>query len=231
MEKEELLDRYEATLDEGTYLEARRLYEAALAESAGDARLLFEYGYLQECHGRNALRAAMSSYERAIELDPEWAKPRLQLIWASAALLQTDTAIGLYKQRLAAAPDDPREYRFLAYAYLVANEYEKAEQVVHAGLRLAPDDAWLVEQQGDVCAATGRPEEALAHWRRAVALDPEKLDPRYSAAFLLEREHRLGEAADEWRHIIRWLDERGYAVQAEWPKRELERLKAELESS
>jgi tetratricopeptide (TPR) repeat protein len=104
MDKEDLLDRYEATLDEGTYLEARRLHEAALVKTADDTRLLFEYGYLQECHGRNALRAAISSYERAIELDPQWAKPRLQLIWASAALLQTDTAIALYKQRLAAAP-------------------------------------------------------------------------------------------------------------------------------
>jgi tetratricopeptide (TPR) repeat protein len=228
MEKEELLDRYEATLDERTYLEARRLYEAALAETADDPRLLFEYGYLQECHGRSSLRAAISSYQRAIELDPEWAKPRLQLTWASAALLRTDEAIALYKQRLAAAPDDPREYRYLASAYLVAHEHEDAEKVVRAGLRLAPDDPWLVEQRGDVYAATGRPEEALADWRRALALDPEKIDPRYSAAFLLERERRLAEAVDEWRLIIRWLDERGHAVQAEWPRRELQRLEGKL---
>ena len=231
MDKEELLDRYEATPDEGTYLQARRLYEAALAETADDPRLLFEYGYLQECHGRNSLRAAISSYERAIEFDPEWAKPRMQLIWASAALLRTDTAIALYKQRLAAAPDDVREYRYLASAYLVAHEYEQAEQVVRAGLRIAPDDAWLVEQRGDVRAATGHPDQALADWRRALALDPEKIDPRYSAAFLLEREHRLAEAAEEWRHIIRWLDERGHALQAEWPRRELARLLAELGGS
>jgi tetratricopeptide (TPR) repeat protein len=231
MDKEDLLDRYEATLDEGTYLEARRLHEAALVKTADDTRLLFEYGYLQECHGRNALRAAISSYERAIELDPQWAKPRLQLIWASAALLQTDTAIALYKQRLAAAPDDPREYRYLASAYLVAHEYEKADKVVRAGLRLAPDDPWLIEQRGDVCAATGRPDQALADWRRAFALDPEKIDPRYSTAFLLEREHRLAEAAEEWRDIIGWLDERGHHVQAEWPRRELARLTAKLERS
>jgi len=231
MDKEELLDRYEATLDEGTYLEARRLYEAALAETADDARLLFEYGYLQECHGRNSLRAAVSSYQRAIELDPEWAKPRLQLIWASAALLRTDTAIALYKRRLAAAPDDPREYRYLASAYLVAHEYEEAEKVVRAGLQIARDDPVLLEQRGDVGAATGRPDQALAHWARAVARDPEEIDPRYSAAFLLEREHRFTEALQEWRHIIRWLDERGHTVQAEWPRRELERLTTKLESS
>lgn len=177
MDKKELLDRYEVTQDEGTYLEARRLYEAALAETADDARLRFEYGYLRECHGRNSLRTAISSYQRAIELDPDWARPRLQLIWASAALLQTDTAIALYKRRLAAAPDDVREYRYLAYAYLVAHEYEQEDKVVRAGLRLAPDDAWLVEQRGDVCAATGRPEEALANWRRAFTLDPGKAIP------------------------------------------------------
>jgi tetratricopeptide (TPR) repeat protein len=231
MDKEELLDRYEATLDEDTYLEARLLYEAALAETADDARLLFEYGYLQECHGRNSLRAAISSYQRAIELDPEWAKPRLQLIFASAALLQTDTAIALYKRRLAAVPDDPREYRYLASAYLVAHEHEEAEKVVRAGLRIAPDDPVLIEQRGDVCAATGRPDQALADWRRAFTLDPENLSPRYSAAFLFEREHRLAEAAEEWRHIIRWLDQRGYAVQAEWPRRELARLTTKIESS
>jgi tetratricopeptide (TPR) repeat protein len=231
MDKEELLDRYEATLDEGTYLEARRLYEAALAETADDARLLFEYGYLQECHGRNSLRAAISSYERAIELDPEWAKPRQQLIWASAALLQTDTAIALYKQRLAAAPEDPREYCYLASAYLVAHEHAEAEKVVRAGLRIAPDDPVLIEQRGDVYAATGRPDQALADWRRAFALDPENLSPRYSAAFLFEREHRLAEAVQEWRHILRWLDEHGHVVQTEWPKRELDRLKSKLESS
>ena len=73
----------------------------------------------------------------------------------------------------------------------------------------------LIEQRGDVCAATGRPDQALADWRRAFALDPDNLSTRYSAAFLLERERRLAEAAKEWRHIIRWLDERGYAVQAE----------------
>jgi hypothetical protein len=49
--------------------------------------------------------------------------------------------------------------------------------------------------------------------------------------FLLERQHRLAEAAEEWRHIIAWLDGRGYTVQAERPRRELARLTTKLESS
>jgi hypothetical protein len=50
---------------------------------------------------------------------------------------------------------------------------------------------------------------------------------RYSAAFLLEREGRLAEAADEWRFIVGWLEERGEAIHTDWPRRELHRLETQ----
>ena len=83
----------------------------------------------------------------------------------------------------------------------------------------------------DLYAATGRPEDALARWQRAFTLDPDNLSPRYSAAFLLERHDRLAEAAREWRFIIDWCEERGYAITADWPRRELQRLEARLGAS
>ncbi len=69
---------------------------------------------------------------------------------------------------------------------------------------------------------------ALTRWQRAFGLDPENLSPRYSAAFLLERQGRLAEAAGEWRFIIEWCEERGAAITADWPKRELQRLETRL---
>jgi tetratricopeptide (TPR) repeat protein len=225
-EPKELLDRYEATGDEEVYAQADRLYLVALAAEGDNARLLLEYGYLQECRGRFALRTAAARYEHAIVLAPDWDKPRHQLIGVQAALQRTDQAIALYQRRLAEAPDEPREYRFLAQAYLVAQEPGRAEQVVHAGLRLAPDDSVLLEQLGEVCAATDRPEEALGYWRRVFELDPDRIDPHYSAAFLLERQGRVAEAIGQWRLIIDWLVARGFTAQTAWPKRELERLQA-----
>ncbi len=47
---------------------------------------------------------------------------------------------------------------------------------------------------------------------------------RYSAAFLLERQGRLAEAAGEWRFIISWMEERGDTINLNWPRRELHRL-------
>jgi tetratricopeptide (TPR) repeat protein len=89
VEKEELLERYEALGEEADFLAAKPLYERALTEAA-DARLLNEYGYLLECHGRRELRRAVELYERAIELDPGNDKPHYQLISARAGLLEPE---------------------------------------------------------------------------------------------------------------------------------------------
>jgi hypothetical protein len=40
------------------YAQAMRAYQQLLAEHPQDARLHQAYGYLQECHGRNLIRAA-----------------------------------------------------------------------------------------------------------------------------------------------------------------------------
>jgi len=164
MQKEELLERYEAYGQESDYAEARRLYEQALANGAADARTLNGFGYLQECHGRRDLRAAAECYERAIEADPQWPKPHWQLIQVLSTLGENDRLIEHYRQRLAAAPTDPLAHAFLASVYMHARDYEHAAEIIHAGLEVAPDDPRLVELRGDVYAVAGHPEDALADW-------------------------------------------------------------------
>jgi tetratricopeptide (TPR) repeat protein len=223
MEKEELLERYEALGKESDFLAAKPLYEQALAE-VPDARLLNDYGYLLECHGRRELRRAVELYGRAIALDPDCDKPHYQLISAHAGLQQPELPVALYEQRLAASPGELREHRFLANAHRRAHAYERALAVVEAGLELAPDDFVLVAARGEAKAGLGDPEGALADWRRALELEPEDIGALYSSAFLLEQEGRVAEAVEAWRSIIDWNESRGYTLQAVWPRQELERL-------
>jgi tetratricopeptide (TPR) repeat protein len=222
MDKDDLIALLEERQDEETFEQTKRVLDAALAEGE-DAGLLLDYGYIHECRGRAGIREAIRWYERSLTLDPTIERTRHQLIQAYAALGQTHEAIELYKQRLAAAPDEIAEYRCLAHAYLAAGEYEEAGSVVEAGLRLT-QDAGLLEQQGSVLAGQGQEDEALATWARVFALDGERISARYSRAFLLERLGRLTDAVAEWEAIIAWLRERGYDIQAEWPERELARL-------
>jgi protein O-GlcNAc transferase len=227
-DKARLLELYEARGDPDTFARAKRLYEQALAGAgSSDAAVLLGYGYLLECHGRYSLRQAVAQYERAIALDPAVDKPHYQLIGAYAALGEPERSLERYQQRLARSPGEVREHRFLANAYLAARNYGEAGRVIEAGLGLAPDDRLLLEVRGQVRAATGDPEGALVDWRRAV--DPDhNLGPVYLSAFLLERLGRLEEAAAAWQSIIDWCQSHDAPLTAQWPRRELERLRGRL---
>ncbi len=224
LDKKDLLERYEATGDEAAYLEALPLYEQA-ARNGADPETLKDYGYLLECHARRLLRRAAEQYERAIELDPDYDKPRYQLISARAGLQESELPIAEYEKKLATAPDQIRWHRLLARAYLSAHEYDRARKVVDRGLALAPDDPMFVESRAEARAGTGDPEGALADWRRALELDPDHIGPLYMSAFLLERIGRRQEAMDNWQAIIDWSEARGNELDTIWPKQELERLK------
>jgi tetratricopeptide (TPR) repeat protein len=231
MNEHELLERYEALGDEADFLAAKPLFEQALAEAPDSSVLRRDYGYLLECHARNELRRAVGEYTRAIDLDPSADKARYQLNSAYAGLREQERAIAFCKQRLDASPRDVREYRFLASAYLLARDFDRAEAVVAAGLALEPGDRVLIAARGEVKAATGDPDGALADWRRALELDPDDIGPLYSSAFLLEREGRLDEARDAWQAVVEWLEARGGKLQSEWPKRELQRLQTRVASA
>ena len=189
MDKEELLLRYECEGGEELYAEAKPLFEAALADNPADARLLNAYGYLLECHGRRMIRAAAGYYQRAIDADPDWAKPRFQQIGALSALRDASEVIPRYEARLAESPDNTDAYQLLALAYFSDHDHPAAARVVAAGLDRFPGDPGLIEQQGDLHEATGRPDDALAWWRRAAQAAPDDygISMHYSAAFLLER--------------------------------------------
>jgi len=137
MDKDELLERYEALGQDEDFLAAKPLFEA---RSSGGSRarpactgpdaalLLRQYGYLLQCHGRIAIRRAIEQYERAIALDPGADKVRYQWIGAKAALFEPEDAITLYRQRVAASPRDVRELRFLAHAYLAAKDFRRCQR-------------------------------------------------------------------------------------------------------
>jgi hypothetical protein len=237
MDKDELLERYEALGEDDDFLAAKPLFEAEVQRresEAGlrgpeDALLLRQYGYLLECHGRITIRRAIGQYERSIDLDPAADKVRHQWIGAKASLGEPETAVDIHRQRVAAAPNEVRELRLLSSAYLAARDYDAAASVIAAGLAIAPDDPGLICDRGEVKARAGDVEGALADWHRGHQLDPEDFSSVYSSAFLLEREGRLPEAAQAWRHIADYAAQQGWELTAIWPRQELQRILELLE--
>ena len=238
MDKDELLERYEALGEDDDFLAAKPLFEAEIQrrEQSGtglhglaDALLLRQYGYLLNCHGRITIRRAIEQYQRSIDLSDD--DDQVQYMWtgAKATLDEAGDAVTRYRKRADAAPGDTRELRFLAHACLAAKDFDAAKGVIDAGLALAPDDAVLTEHRGDVKAHEGDVDRALTDWRRAHELYPENFSPVYSSAFLLDQEGRLAEAIEAWRLILDNATEHGWELTAAWPRQEIQRLQGQLE--
>jgi len=129
------------------------------------------------------LRLAVAMFERAIDLDPEFAL-------AHAALSRAHSAMYHYRhdlssQRLAAAraaadralkldPDLPDAHRALGYYYYFGyRDYDSALDELAIVEEARPNDAQLIADIGYILRRQGVWDEAVARQERALDLDPQ----------------------------------------------------------
>jgi Flp pilus assembly protein TadD len=121
-----------------------------------------------------------------------------------------------YKDALKLAPDDPRVWNNAGYSQYIQGRWEEAERALRTAARLAPGDAKVATNLGlalaargkldealavmgpavgpaaahanigYVLAATGRREQAVGHYRVALALRPDLATAREALARLAE---------------------------------------------
>lgn len=231
-EKYHLSEQLDQQYDEALYEKVVKLYEEALAEQPDHPEYLYQYSMILTRKAKRLLRKAAEQHERALQSPQlaayDWLENKLHgdLIQARAHLLENHKSIEFYKKRLEADPTNPMNYSFLIICYQHADQNKEAALIVETALKLFPNDSSLQYFLGEVLSRQGKVEEALAAWERSNELDNTKIDGRFSRAFLLKREGRLQEAAEEWRKIILFLNE--YEFNADWPKQELDKLEAEI---
>jgi TolB-like protein/Flp pilus assembly protein TadD len=161
-------------------------------------------------------REAAAQYEQAVALDPRFA-----LAWARLALARSlifgngqrltevrEGARTAAERALELAPQAPESYWAMAvYHRAVLGDPAGALEVLHRGLRVAPDDVNLLRNLGYAEQERGRPREALEPMRRAEFLDPRSWPNKLALANTLLRLHRPREARE--------VAERGLALSPE----------------
>jgi TolB-like protein/Tfp pilus assembly protein PilF len=127
------------------------------------------------------LRRAAAQYEQAVALDPGFAGAWARLsvshsgIYANGAPSRQDAeaARRAAERALELAPGIPDGHLALGdYYEWVKEDHEKALEAYARGMRVAPDDALLLQASAVAERHLGRWEEALAQLRRARELDP-----------------------------------------------------------
>ncbi|AWK86466.1 glycosyltransferase 61 family protein [Azospirillum thermophilum] len=150
---------------------AAGLLARAVAGAGEDAPFFVLLGSLLRRAGR--LERAAQAQERAVALDPALGAASFNLANARHAAGQAGAALRAFRQAARLLPRHPEPRRRLAELLLEAGEPAKALELLTGLLHEAPEATALRVGAGNAAAALGRPGQAAAHLRRALALQPD----------------------------------------------------------
>ena len=124
--------------------------------------------------------------------------PDLDVLMARGAALaqvgRTADAIATFDRALAIDPSNAAAKANLGTVSLGVRDYPRARAILEEALVLDPDVSRAHNALGVLAAETGHPDEAIAHWKRAVELNPKEWDTLFNLGKLLRRQGREAEA-------------------------------------
>jgi len=145
--------------------------------------LVFE---ARSTYSNDALRRARESYQRAVELDPNFAIAWTRLSQADASLYfvradqtaaRRDAAKRALENAQGLAPDSPETLLALGYyQYWVLRDYELARATFGRVSKMLPGSSEVPHALGGVARREGHWDESIAYWEAALTLDPRNLD-------------------------------------------------------
>lgn len=189
-------------------------YEAVLQRAPDHAEARCMLAAALQNLGRRYLNDSLSHYRRAIDVDPRLRKTHFNYLHALSLVGRLHEGIDKYKRLLKEDPLDPSNHLYLGFAYTLAADYERAEMMLREGLKLAPEDPYLLNALGDVLIRFERHDEAIAAWKKALAFEHDLLDSRYALAEAFELQGDISAALDQWEWIVQYLQDKPGAEMA-----------------
>jgi adenylate cyclase len=217
---EQLRGRFGGT-DAGSMAKEKIQAEVQAAEKGGTKNVEAHQYYLQgrffeNRHSDKSVREALVAYQRAVELDPRFARA-----WAGVARTHTwiagfsteggqktfdahlASARDAVARALAIEPDLPDA--LYARAWIETNfdfNWSAAAQTVSKAMGLAPTDPNVLIAAANLQTALGNTDRAIEIYRKAVELDPVNAQSRSFLAFGLANTKRFAEARAEYARVV-----------------------------
>jgi adenylate cyclase len=125
---------------------------------------------------------AREAYQRAIELDPAYARAYggmaitlafdFRYGWTDTPVETLDRALALAKQAVALGDNIPQTYWALGYVYLISKDYANAERAVQKAIDIAPNYADGYGLLALISNIAGKPKRAIELINKGMRLNP-----------------------------------------------------------
>ena len=206
---DELVDRLDDLVSRIASTVLGRIEEADIATAR---RMKPESMTAYECHLRGLeyhrlggvtddnLRQAVAWFERAIEADPNFARP--QAMWVCSRShypgWNWDDLQSRTQRALELDPNDPEANRIMGSILMQRGRFDAARQYHEKAMALSPSDAYIKARSAAFYTFVGEPERALELLDEADALDPFLpvwcVEERLAALYALDRFQEVVEA-------------------------------------
>lgn len=116
---------------------------------------------------------ALDSFEKALELNPEYVEPLAAMARVYAGTQRLGTAVQRVKAQMAKIEPTGQHHYLLGQLYMASNQNDLAEAEYKKAVELAPDLSIAYAQLAGIYVRSGRDDVAIAEMDQALAHNPE----------------------------------------------------------
>jgi tetratricopeptide (TPR) repeat protein len=138
---------------------------------------------------------------RAVEFDPDNPEAVIKLARVLRTLDRNEEALPLFERYRTMVPGDMQALAHIASCLSAMGRYQEAETYLRQALTTL-DDPVTHYNMGLLMSVTGRLDEAVKQYERALTLDPMHVDARGNLAIVLARQGRLDRAVRELMTLV-----------------------------
>jgi len=224
---------YEAGGKYEDFLAAAREYEKMVKENTMTPNDYRNYGILHAYMSSACSKKALELYDKAMAVCKETDRELFYRIKRQKNMLraQLGESLACIKEQRTAVKENPanvEEYICLTAALIEAKQYKEGYAVVKDAIARFPREALLYINAGDICRELKKYDEAFDYWAKHQEMDSQWLDSYYSMGFCYEEIGDYKKAYEVWEKLVHTLEERGWVIEAEWPKKMAQKCKEKM---
>ena len=146
---------------------------------------------------------AISQYQEAIRLNPDYADAHDALGLALVEAGKINEAINQFREAIRLKPDGAEAHYNLGITLGSKGQYDEAISQFQEAIRVKPDDAEAHYNLGVTLVKNGKTDEAISQYQEAIRLKPDSALAHNNLGLALARENQIDEAISQYQEAIR----------------------------